>query len=60
MVHVDISGLNAPGVSFGNGVTSTGVIVGIDGPRQLLTVQLDIAINGTSNVTVSPDRVSVG
>lgn len=59
MVQVDISGLTAPGVSFGGGVTSTGVIVGIDGTQQLITVQLDIAINGTSIVTVPPDRVSV-
>jgi hypothetical protein len=57
-VNVDISGLTAPGVSFGGGVTSSGTIIGIDANQQLLAVQLDIAINGIDTVTVSPDRVT--
>jgi acetyl-CoA acetyltransferase len=56
-VQVDISGLQAPGVSVGGGVTATGTIIGINGGQ--ITVQLDVSFSGQNVVTVSSDRVAL-
>lgn len=57
-VRVNLGGLNAPGVSMGGGVSSSGTIAAIDALAGQITVDLDIAINGQNRVVVSPDRVT--
>lgn len=56
-VQVDVSGLQAPGVSVGAGVYASGTIVAIDPVARLITVQLYATFSGRNMVTVPPDRV---
>lgn len=57
-VMVDISGLQAPGVSVGGGVSAGGVIVDINAAKGLITVKLSVAFSGQDTVTVPADRVT--
>jgi hypothetical protein len=56
-VQVDISGLQAPGISIGGGVQASGVITGFDPVQRLVTVQLDVSFAGQNVVQVPPERV---
>lgn len=58
-VQVDISGLQAPGVQVGGGVSATGTITAIDAAQGLVEVQLDVSFSGQNTVTVPADRVAV-
>lgn len=57
-VNVDISGLNAPGVSVGGGVSATGTIIEIRPALRQIVVRLNISISGSDTVTVAPERVT--
>jgi hypothetical protein len=57
-VRVDISGLKAPGVSVGGGVSATGTITAMNAMARLITVRLDVAFSGQNNVQVPPERVA--
>jgi hypothetical protein len=57
-VQVDISGLSAPGVQIGGGVSASGTIIAIDPIQRLITVRLDVAFSGQNVITVPPERVS--
>ena len=57
MVRVDISGLQAPGVSV-SGASATGMITAIDTMAGLITVRLDVAFSGQNTVQVPPERVT--
>jgi hypothetical protein len=56
---VDISGLQAPGVSFGSGVSAGGVITRIDAAQGLVEVKLHVVISGQDTVIVPASKVSV-
>ena len=58
-VQVDVSGLQAPGVSIGGGVSVTGTITGIDAVGRSITVSLDVSFSGQNTVTVPPDHMTV-
>lgn len=58
-VQVDISGLEAPGISIGAGVFSTGKITEIDAQNDEITVQLDVSFGGKDVVTVAADRAEL-
>ena len=58
-VQVDVEGLQAPGVSFGGGVSITGTIVAIRPVSQEIDIRLDVSLSGQSMVTAAPDRVSL-
>jgi hypothetical protein len=58
-VQVDISGLLAPGVSVGSGVSASGTITHIDAIRRLVTVQLDVSFSGQNVVIVPPEKIAV-
>lgn len=57
-VRVDISGLQAPGLSIGSGVAVTGEITAIDVTHRRITVRLDVSFSGQNTVTVPPERVA--
>jgi hypothetical protein len=56
-VTVDISGLEAGGISFA-GVQTTGTIIGINPHQGLITVAMSIALGDSNVVVVTPDRVT--
>jgi hypothetical protein len=57
-VNVDISGLNAPGVSVGGGVNAIGTIIEVRPALQQIVVRLDVSFSGSDTVTVAPERVT--
>ncbi len=57
-VQVNVAGLQAPGVSFGDGVSVAGTIIAIRPINQEIDVRLDISLSGQDIVTARPDRVS--
>lgn len=57
-VQVDISGLQAPGISIGGGVSAAGTIIELNPAQRAITVRLDVAFAGQNVVTVPPERVT--
>jgi hypothetical protein len=57
-VQVDLSGLQAPGVQIGAGVSGSGTVTSIDSRRRVYIVTLSVSIGGKNTIEIPFDDVS--
>lgn len=57
-VQVDISGLQAPGIQVGQGVSASGRVTQIDPVRKVYVVTLDASFSGRNTVEIPFDQTS--